>query len=348
MLSNEQQIVSSWELLKKKNPKLRIRDAASELNVSEAELVALGLGTKAIRLNNDWHAMLPDLESLGSVMALTRNEHVVHERHGVYKEGKLLQHGNMGLLVNPDIDLRIFFSHWHFGFQVTEEVTSGKRQSLQFFDKDGMAVHKIYITEQSNQQAFVRFVEKYQSDEQLGNLDIAEVVQKRFNQPDSAIDIEGFREAWDGLKDTHDFFPLLHEFKVDRLQALMIAGSSRAREVVHSSLRIMLEKAVDMRLEIMVFVSSRGVIQIHTGRIEKIAAIGEWFNVLDQHFNLHIKESQIGSCWAVAKPTVDGQVTSLEVYDKEGNMMVQFFGKRKPGQTENAFWRAIVEHLTSV
>jgi len=47
----------------------------------------------------------------------------------------------------------------------------------------------------------------------------------------------------------------------------------------------------------------------------------------------------------VRKPTVDGFVTSLEAYDASGEMIIQFFGKRKEGMTERADWREILDSL---
>ncbi len=45
------------------------------------------------------------------------------------------------------------------------------------------------------------------------------------------------------------------------------------------------------------------------------------------------------------KPTKDGHVTSVEAYDAKGNMIIQFFGKRKEGHDERTEWRGIVEAL---
>ncbi len=56
----------------------------------------------------------------------------------------------MGQVVGPDIDLRLFMDHWEFGFAVTDETEEGPRRSLQFFDRDGTAVHKIYLTAESD------------------------------------------------------------------------------------------------------------------------------------------------------------------------------------------------------
>jgi putative hemin transport protein len=49
--------------------------------------------------------------------------------------------------------------------------------------------------------------------------------------------------------------------------------------------------------------------------------------------------------WIVRKPTADGEVTAIEVFNELGEIIVQFFGKRKPGIPELQGWRDIVASL---
>jgi putative hemin transport protein len=67
--------------------------------------------------------------------------------------------------------------------------------------------------------------------------------------------------------------------------------------------------------------------------------------VLDPGFNLHLREDRIASAWVVKKPTVDGTVTSLELFDAAGETIAMLFGKRKPGLPEMPEWQATVERL---
>ena len=53
------------------------------------------------------------------------------------------------------------------------------------------------------------------------------------------------------------------------------------------------------------------------------------------------------STWRVVKPTVDGPVHSIELFDHEGGLMAQFFGRRKPGTPEDERWRALVSALAT-
>ena len=153
MITNQQQsLAQRWADFRTENPKTRIRDAAAALDVSEAELLATQTGTSAERLEGDFRELLKEVPTLGYVMALTRNDHAVHERSGVYE--KVSFKDQTGLVLGPDIDLRLFMAHWHFGFAVNEN----ERKSLQFFDRDGTAVHKIYLTEKSDQAAYAALV----------------------------------------------------------------------------------------------------------------------------------------------------------------------------------------------
>ncbi|MEQ8327045.1 MAG: ChuX/HutX family heme-like substrate-binding protein, partial [Parvibaculum sp.] len=135
-------------------PKLRARNLAEKLGISEAELVALGSAQATVtRLRPEWTAIIGAVGGLGRVMALTRNESVVHERKGVY--GALEGGAHVGLIVGDDIDLRIFFSQWKSGFAQVERMEDDTtRRSLQFFDAQGTAIHKIYQTDKTDTAAF--------------------------------------------------------------------------------------------------------------------------------------------------------------------------------------------------
>lgn len=333
--------------LKRNNPNIRARNAAAALGITEAELVAARVGDGVTRLADAPEAILRDVVSVGEVMALTRNEHCVHERHGVYDNASFFRHGDRrtGLFVNPDIDLRLFMDHWTFGFAVTEDSKGGARKSLQFFDKEGQAVHKVYVTKNSDEAAFDALVATHRAETQSPAIAVEPYGPSVPNRPDDEIDWPAFRAAWEDLKDTHDFFPMLRKFEVGRKQALQHVGADWAFEVDNDAARQVLEAARDRQCEIMVFVGNRGCIQIHTGPVRKLLPHGPWFNVLDPQFNLHLNETGIAQSWVTRKPTVDGVITAVEIFDASGDLIVTFFGKRKPGVPELALWREIVGEI---
>lgn len=336
---------SQWEALKAENPHIRIRNAADQLGVSEAELVATSIGETVTRLRPEFAAILSEVESLGKVMGLTRNDECVHERKGVYLNPDFSS-PHAGLFVGEDIDMRIFLSAWDKAYAVAEKSEHGDRKSLQFFGKDGLAIHKIYLTKDSNEAAFDELVAKYKSENQSTEETTIEVPLNIDEKPDTDIDVAGFQQAWKGLKDTHEFFGMLKKFGVTRTQALRLAPDTRfAQQIEKEAIVKMLEAAAEQKLPIMCFVGNRGNIQIHTGLVRKTMWHNQWFNVMDPDFNLHLDMSKIAQTWIVRKPTEDGEVTAIEVFNEMGEIIVQFFGKRKPGIPELQEWRELVASL---
>ncbi len=343
----------AWRQHQADHPHIRIRDAAATLGVSEAELLATGVGETVTRLaapaeKPGWGKVIERLPALGRVMALSRNEHCVHERKGMYREIGFF--GFMGNVVGPDIDLRFFLNHWHFGFAVGEpERDGGTKRSLQFFDRDGSAVHKVYLQPESDVAAFDAIAADFRDPAQDDTITVQPAAGPLLpGKPDGEVDAEGFRQGWVALQDTHEFFGLLKKFGVERTQALRLAGEAFARSVAPASAEALLRAAAAGGLPIMVFVGNPGMIQIHTGPVERIVPFGkegEWINVLDPDFNLHLRQPAIAQAWVVKKPTRDGHVTSVEFYDAAGELIVQFFGKRKPGEPELEAWRELVAGL---
>ena len=336
-------LAGKWRQFRAENPKVRIRDAARALGTAEAALVATGCGETAIRLNPDWPALLKGLPEVSRVMALTRNESCVHERHGRYEDVSVT--GMMGLVLGPDIDLRIFLSSWKHVFAVTERTARGDRRSVQVFDAAGTAVHKIYVTDETDGDAFFGLIDRLRADDQSPFIELAAEPAPKTPRPDADIDVAALREAWSKLEDTHDFFGMLRRLQVDRLQAFRLAGPDFARPLALGAARTVLETASAQGMPIMIFVGNRGCIQIHTGPVMRLVTTGPWLNVLDPDFNLHLREDAVVGAWLVRKPTRDGDVTSVEIFDAAGDAIAMLFGKRKPGQPEDLAWRGMANAM---
>ncbi len=338
MTEKNSNLKARYDALVQEEPKLRVRNAAEKLGVSEMELVAAQCGDiQAILLEGTAQTIFKELQTLGEVMLLTRNEWCVHERHGRYESVKV-GNGPVGLVLGADIDLRVFFSSWKY----TWAVTQNGRKSIQFFDRAGMALHKVYCTENSDMAAYDALVEKFRAQNQEAEpVDTTPAAPKTY----ATEAPESLRQDWLGMTDTHDFAGLLKKWNLPRLQVLESAGEDLAQRVDNDAIENMLQRAADTDLDIMCFVGNKGIIQIHSGPIKKLMRTGPWFNILDPKFNLHLDTTAIHSTWIVNKPTDDGWVTSLEGFSESGEQIVQFFGARKPGNPEIKEWRELLESL---
>jgi putative hemin transport protein len=335
----------AWTNLKEQEPKLRIRDAAKKLGVSEAELLATGIGENVIRLSEDFVEQLEKFPKLGRVMSLTRNEGCVLEHKGTFQKIEVHQAGpqKIATVIGP-IEQRVFFSGWKFGFAVVSETPRGPMFSLQYFDKAGDAVMKVFLQEDSDFDFSEELVKAHTHAEQSADL-ATETFEKAEYVSKDDLDFESFTSDWENMKDTHDFFGMLRKYKLNRLNAVEWIDDKWAYEVNRLSVRSVLETASDIKLPIMIFAGNKGNIQIHQGKVKTIKQLGDWLNVMDPEFNMHLNESVVDRAFVVHKNTTEGLVSALELFDAEGEMVAQFFGLRKPGIPQKPEWKAILDSL---
>src|SRR5690606_21784337 len=340
-----QSLKQAWENLKESEPQLRIRDAATKLGVTEAQLLATGIGANVIRLTDNFTEQLEEFPKLGRVMSLTRSEGCVLEHKGPFQKIEMHQAGphKIATVIGP-IEQRVFFAGWKFGFAVTTETPRGTMKSLQYFDKAGEAVMKVYLQEKSNPEAYEELVKNNTAADQFGELEL-----ETFPIPESVtreeLDFEGFSKDWETMKDTHDFFGMLRKYKLNRQDAVKWIDDKWAYEVDRLSARKIVETAAETKLPIMIFAGNKGNIQIHQGKVQTIRQMGDWLNVLDPDFNMHLNENVVDKAYVVHKSTEDGLVSAVELFDKEGEMVAQFFGLRKPGLPQKPEWKALVDSL---
>jgi putative hemin transport protein len=197
----------------------------------------------------------------------------------------------------------------------------------------------------SNLDAYERLVRDFTHRDQAPGERVEARPAASIPRADAAVDVEGLRRAWAAMKDTHEFFGMLKQFGAARTQALRLAGPDFARRADKDATRRVLEAAAAEKTEIMVFVGNRGCIQIHTGPVANVRPMHGWLNVMDPGFNLHLREDRIAESWVVEKPTADGVVTSVEIFDADGETIALLFGKRKPGIPESGAWRELVHRL---
>lgn len=329
------------------NPKTRERDLAQQLGISEAELVAAYVGHGVRRIKVDFSILFPGLEPCGEVMTLTRNESAVHEKIGVFD--KFIPGGRASLMLGEQIDMRMFPDKWVHGFAVEKTVDGNVRYSLQFFDKFGDAVNKVHTRTDTNMEAWEELIQKLLLEDQAEDVTVAvepREERKRFERDDSKQD--ELRTRWAAMKDVHQFHGLLKDLEVERTDAFEMAGEEWAWRLDLGAITSLLNIAANEQLPIMCFIGNHGCIQIHTGPVTEIKEMGPWINVLDPTFHMHLRVDHLAEIWAVRKPADTGVVTSVEGFDKDGNQIIQFFGKRGEGKVELSEWRELAENLPRI
>jgi putative hemin transport protein len=322
-------------------PKMRERDLADVLGIREAEVIAADLGAGVRRIAADPTVLIPRVEALGDVMALTRNDWCVHERRGTYSGFHAGSHASM--VLGPDIDLRIFPRHWVHAFAVERSGPDGTRHSLQVFDAAGDAVHKIHLGPDSD----IAALDALMTDLMLPADAPFALAPRAAPEPVRVNDakLSELRDNWAAMTDTHQFLAMTSRLKFDRLGANRSIGAPWAVRLPVTAVEDALRQAGAQALQIMVFVGNRGCIQIHSGTVQRLEPMGPWFNVLDPRFNLHLRADKVAEVWLVRKPTKRGDAISVEAFDKDGQLILQIFGKRAEAATDTKGWDRLADTL---
>lgn len=330
------------------HPKARPYTIAQDLNVSEMAILEVSTDKTITYLGDQYQALLTQLAPLGKVMSLTRNEHAVSETRGPYDNVSFMEKAPMGIAHNPIIDLRYFTHLWAHVYAVSWMTSKRQLHSFQIFDRYGRAVHKIYTTPASNVEAYHTLVQQLAIPEgRQGILEPIPADTVESQPPLSAVDLATFQGKWLAMQDTHDFFGLLKEYGLqqDRQRAFASAPEGHAYPVDKTSIVPLLEYVAAQEIPIMIFLGNRSCLQIFSGPIKRLVPMEAWYNILDRDFNLHLQLNSIAHAWVVKKCTSDGIVTSLELFDHQGQHILYCFGQRKPGIPELKSWRTAIEQL---
>ncbi|NUL38844.1 hemin-degrading factor [Kosakonia sacchari] len=331
-----------YQAIKAQQPTKYARDIATEMAISEAELTCARVGHDAVRLQGEMRNILAALEAVGDTKCICRNDYAVHEQIGRFTNLHISERA--GLVLNPRaLDLRLFISQWASAFHLHEQSPRGERQSIQFFDRQGDAILKVYLTERTDIAEWNGVIARFTAPENPP-LTLTEANGEKYAEhaDGAALDSE-----WRAMTDVHQFFGLLKKYSLSRQQAFRLVGDDLACLVSNDALPNLLETVQQQGNEIMIFVGNRGCVQIFTGVLEKLTPLKGWTNIFNENFTLHLRDTEIAESWVTRKPTADGHVTSLELFAKDGTQIAQLYGQRSEGQPEQSHWRAQIDALTN-
>ena len=294
--------------------------------------------TGLLHLGVDWPVALPRLDALGPVRVVTANSAIAHEKIGRF--GNVSGNGHAIIVLNRDVDLRIFPRHWR---RTAYDPAAG---AILVSNAAGQPVHAIHRTAKTDAAAWDAFLAEHRTDGDVAaDLDSGEAPVQTVATVPADIDVAGLRAAWAAMADVHEFHGMLKRFGVARLDAMRLAGGEFAREIPLAAVTGLLQSARDDRMEIMIFVGNAGCIQIHTGTIATLRTDGAVLGIDDPAFRLHCDLARLSSAWVVFKPTDKGGITTVELYNAQGENCAILCGQRDEDKPERTEWRALARSM---
>lgn len=309
--------------------------------LSDAQLLAAHCGQGVTRLSGDWESLIKTFPSFGEVRTVVRNSGARHETKGACQSVSMSQKAG---LVTKDLDLRLIIENWTFAFARVDGVGNRVRRSLHFFEDTGACVFELFCEPSESNGAFDAVVEAYASPDQsrLQTVKAKQAIPRP--RPEDA-DEAGLISDWRALRDTHAFIPMLMRRKVERTAAMRIAEGEFTRRLNKDAVVDLVRSAQSEEVPFMVFVGNRGAVQIHTGAVSGVSHKAEILRAQSEDFDLRIQLGKLKEAWMVRKPTSDGDVHSVELFDEAGENTLTLYGARKPGVPERDDWRELVSQV---
>lgn len=307
----------------------------------------VALHPHATRLHDDFTPLLKRLDSISDLTELTRNASALLEKDHV--SGAVYSGTDLDFASAESLHLRIFPSRWKYGYALEEHhpYTGDRQHSLQFFDCCGNMLHKIVVNETSDVASFRQLVREHAAADQTQPQVL--IAQSDCSIADASyIDVDALRAEW-ALPHDHDDFLKRHEaFDQQRLRKLRLAGKAFAYQVANESVRAILQRMTDFGTSVMTLVGNAGIVQAYYGKIKNIGAKDSRLRIMNSGFRMLLQEDHIDSVWVAKKPTADGIITSLELFNRKGMHIASFLSKKSGGQPEPREWREAIMHLMPI
>ncbi len=258
----------SWRKLKSKpgNEKIRIRDAAKKMNVSEAELLSTKMNNGVYFLKVlDYNLIFDNLlKNTDRLMFLVRNDFAVHEKNIISSKYSIFENKIINTESNVPL-LEFNVDVFKYAFYEDKIHINKSLKSFQIFNVNGDSVLKIYL--------------KGRASDEFEKICLANKVKYNYELQKN----EKFPKYKEKV--------IKENFLVDRL-----FGFNDARDVSNldkGTFRKILLICSEKKIPIQIHLINNECVQYHLDVVNNIVDYGPWLNVMDKGFNIHILEKSI-------------------------------------------------------
>jgi putative hemin transport protein len=307
-LTPPHELTSRWRRLRDVDPFVSIPDAASQLEVVEAELVASLCGTGVLRLDRAFGDFVRALPGLGRVRAVTRNAHAAIETRGMYPDPAAGCAGTAG-----EIGARFFLEQWRHGYAVDDETTGERTSGIFFYDGRGRAVHELHVEPDTDRRKLAQLLDLF--------------------------------ACFDQSPGDEFLFASPHLLVPRCDLAAWLRTAEEARPVGPGVVADVLQMVRREALPVSIAVHSPGVVQRFSGLLHDVALADGRILLEAAWVRARVAMWGVAEAWVVGSPSLDGPATSIALLDAGSRVVFSVSGARWPGTPEPALWREMLARI---
>ncbi|MDR2863682.1 MAG: hypothetical protein LBV54_07425 [Puniceicoccales bacterium] len=280
---SSEELRQAWQELKTRTPHLYARDAARQLGVPEARLIALGNGDTSFRLHiPDYAAFFNGLAQFGETLVLARNDGAVLEKDSVLH----FEEKDHYFIATGD-GVRLAFGKASLAHVFVVHAEKWVRRGIQFFDASGNAVFKLYFRDDAKIPAFDEWIKPWLSADQSPALATIPVPAPALPPTHCGAHAH---EGTSGHCGAHKSVATLINLPPESYKTLLEAAAKSGEPITLS------------------LANANSFFSV-TATIQKTAPSGPWFNILDDTLHMHLSVDAVKSASAFLGAASSGDIT---------------------------------------
>lgn len=291
---------------------------------------------QSVKLNNNFVGIFKKLSMLGNLSTTLFTGTLTHTVQGKFAD--MHNRSNTLMHFHPNIDTRLFTAKWRFVYATEQD----KIICLNFFSRYGDLVYRVCSTTVEQYPLFKDFISEF-TDKDNSTVNITESFTKL--KYTKLIDKQVLTQKWSEMTNVHQASKIFKYHGNDPTAVYTALGENYARKISTEKLIQFFNLIVENKLKIMMFSRNYAAVQCYVGDIPKLAVLGYEINISITDFDFMMDTNKLGDIWLVTKPTENGFVNSISIFDKEDNEVLILTDKRTRGDAENADWLEVIQKI---
>lgn len=297
------------------------------------------LGDRVLRLQDEPARLFRALRRFGQLEAGTANRACSLWQTTAHGDLEYAAVCGVARLRRGPVTLECFPRQWAAVLAVLAPVAGIAPRSLLCFDAHGALRHQWHVPAGSAGLAFEELVCA------LLHPDQRDLPRPRpLVAPVEAahVDLAALEQGWSVLREPADFAGLLRRHGLRRLRAYRLVRDKFARPVSLDSVPALLSLGAARQTPLSLRCGNRGAVQRFEGALPLPAWQGDTLCVRQGGLRFSLSMRDVASVWRVRKPSVDGVVTTIELFDGQDERVLTISGARGYGRMELPSWRALL------
>lgn len=297
------------------------------------------LGDRVLRLQDEPTALLKSLYRFGSLEAGTCNRACVLRQTTSYQRLAYSSHCGVGRLRQGAVTMEVFPRQWALALAVLAPVGDIGAGTLLFFDAHGALQCQLHVPGGRGRHAFEELV--------CAMLHPDQTLLPRPHPAPTPLDagrvnLAALEQGWSVLREPQDFAALLRRHGLRRLRAYRLVRDKFARPVSLDSVSALLTLGALRQTPLSLRCGNKGCVQRFEGVLPLPVWQGDRLSLCRAGMRFSLAMHEVASVWRVRKPSADGVVTTVELFDTAGERVLTISSGRSRGRLELPSWRTLL------